>query len=394
MKLVSLAAVLSVTVCLYSPAISARTVRDTLCSPDGDKVIITYDISNSGNQYTVGFSNQQKKLGSANSGKYKDLSKVAVMFFDRTGGFLSDVSITNMVPDAFMVPANVNYEHSSDGYFIVQNKPVLKFSIVECCELRIPIYLAYHAKKGKYKLFGKCEDLVISLSDNSQGRMSLSPQQTQQTMISTEVIETDNTSVLKTLESIQLASELLIGADKLPFSETLQDEIRFLRDQKREIDDPDLVSRINRVLSLYDEKKASLEEKVRVEQKEEENKARREAEAIRAQNDSIAEAQQIQAQKDKKKKNVLTVGAVLLAFFAFVGNQVFQNLRNSKNQKNMAEMQKSIVDKAEAEAKRRSRDALKRAADDTMRNAKSGVGKVARKSTSIKVNGKQKDLSI
>ena len=123
-------------------SICAKTVKDTLVTTDGDRIIITYELLRSDNHYTIRFNNQQKKLSRINSDKYADLSKVAVMFFDRTGGFSNNVSITNMVPEAFMVPSNVNYEHSSDGFFVVQDNPSINFTAKENSDITIPIYLA------------------------------------------------------------------------------------------------------------------------------------------------------------------------------------------------------------------------------------------------------------
>ena len=234
MKISRFTLVLLVTMFLNCLCVHAKTVKDTLVTTDGDRIILTYEISRSEDHYTLRFNNQQKKLGRINGDKYADLSKVAVMFFDRTGGFSNNVSITNMVPEAFMVPSNVNYEHSSDGFFVVQDYPTLHFTAKGSSDITIPIYLAYHPKKGKYTLFSKCKGMKIHLSASSSTTRQQGPARiTQQTVTSTTEIEADNTAALKVMESIKLAKELLYEADKLPFSESLQDEIRFIRIQKR-----------------------------------------------------------------------------------------------------------------------------------------------------------------
>ena len=399
MKISRFTLVLLVTMFLNCLCVHAKTVKDTLVTTDGDRIILTYELSRSEDHYTLRFNNQQKKLGRINGDKYADLSKVAVMFFDRTGGFSNNVSITNMVPEAFMVPSNVNYEHSSDGFFVVQDYPTLNFTAKGSSDITIPIYLAYHPKKGKYILFSKSKGMRIRLSaSSSTTRQQNISQITQQTVTSTTEIESDNTVTLKVMESIKLAKELLYEADKLPFSESLQDEIRFIRIQKREITDAGLLSQIADVLQMYEDKKASLEENASAAQiaaqQEAEEKAKREAEEIQARNDSIMAAQQEQAEKDKERNLWMIIGGVILAILAFIGNQVFQSFRNNRNQKNMMNIQQSIANQAEAEAKRRARNAIRSTTNRTVNQTKSEVREAVRKKTTIKVNGKSKNLSI
>lgn len=401
MKILRFTLVCLVTMFLNCLCVHAKTVKDTLYTTDGDRIILTYEISHSDNHYTIRFiNNPQKKFGEKNGDKYADLSKVAVMFFDRTGGYSNNVSIQKMVPDAFTVPSNVNYEHSSDGFFvIVQDYPTLNFIANGSSDITIPIYLAYHQKKGEYKLFSKCKGMKIRLSaSDSTTRQQSSSQITQQIVTSTTEVEADNTTTLKVMESIKLAKELLYEADKLPFSESLQDEIRFIRIQKREITDGELLSQISDVLQMYEDKKTSLEEKVSAAQiaaqEEAEAKAKREAEEIQARNDSIMAAQQEQAEKDKKRNIWMIIGGGILTILAFIGNQVFQSFRNNRNQKNMMNLQQSIADKAEAEVKRRTRNAIRSTTNRTMNQAKSEVREAVRKKTTIKVNGKSKNLSI
>ena len=118
----------------------AKDVRDTVRTTGGDKVIISYNLSYSGDRATVRFTGQQKRLEHRNAAKYKDLGKVAVMFFDRTGSYGKDVTVLNVVPKAFMIPDNVVYRKSTEGYFLVKAEPSLEFS-VECeADILIAIY--------------------------------------------------------------------------------------------------------------------------------------------------------------------------------------------------------------------------------------------------------------
>lgn len=399
MKILRFILVFLATTLINLPSVCAKTVKDTLFTTAGDRIILTYEIFHSDNHYSIRFNdNPQKKLCSKNGEQYKDWSKVAVMFFDKRGGFKKDVSITNMAPEPFMVPSNVNYEYSSDGFFVLQDNPTINFVVKGSSEITIPIYLAYHPKKGKYSLFGKCRGLKIHLSTTSTTRQESSSQIIQQTVTSTTEIEPDNTATLKVIRSINLAKQLLSEAEKLPFSNNLELEIEYLINQNREINDAALSSQISDVLQMYEDKKTALEEKASAAQiaaqEEAEAKAKREAEEIQARNDSIMAAQQEQAEKDKERNIWMIIGGVILAILAFIGNQVFQSFRNNRNQKNMMNLQQSLANQAEAEAKRRARNAIRSTTNRTVNQAKSEVRKAVRKKTTIKVNGKSKNLSI
>lgn len=408
LKILGFTLVFLATIFLNCLCVHAKTVKDTLVTTDGDRIVITYELSRSEDSYTIRFNNNpqirfnnnpQKKLSQINGEQYKDRSKVAVMFFDRIGGYSNNVSIKKIVPDAFTVPSNVTYEHSSEGFFVVQESPTLKFIVKDSSEITIPIYLAYHSKKGEYELFSECKGMKIRLSaSDSTTRQQSSSQITQQIVTSTTEVEADNTTTLKVMESIKLAKELLYEADKLPFSESLQVEINFIRNQKREITDAGLSSKIAEVLQMYDSTKTALEEKASAAQiaaqEEAEAKAKREAEEIQARNDSIMAAQQEQAEKDKERNIWMIIGGVILAILAFIGNQVFQNFQDNRNQKNIMNLQQSIADRAEAEAKRRARNVIRSNTNRTINRTKSEIREAVRKKTTIKVNGKSKDLSI
>lgn len=372
--------------------------KDTIYTTDGDRIILTYDIVNTTNQVTVKFIGQQKKLGRLNS-KYKDLSKVAVLFFDRTGNYGGDVSFSNMVPEAFMTPSDAHFKKSSDGYYLIQAEPKLSFMVKADARVLIPIYLAYKTKKGKYELFSKSRDLIIPLRVGTRkNRLMASTQTIQQTITSTAEIETDNTIAVKVLESINLAKELLAQADGLPFSDNLLDEISYLRQKRREITDNVLVSEISEVMEQYESKKSMLENKSAEEQKQQQQqeklKAQQEAQEIKAQNDSIANAQQVASEKEKKRNLWMIIGGIALTILAFIGNQIFQGIRNKRNQMRMMDMQQNIANKAEAEAKRQARNAIRTQRNRIETGAKQKVSDAVRSKSTIKINGKSKKASI
>ena len=65
------------------------------------------------------------------------------MFFDRNGNY-PDMKFDGIETKAFMVPANVTYTRSSDGYFLINDNPSLQFTVAqnEDATLNMPIFLA------------------------------------------------------------------------------------------------------------------------------------------------------------------------------------------------------------------------------------------------------------
>lgn len=378
----------------------SKTVRDTIYTTDMDRIIVSYDIKHTDNSYIVHFnSNVRRELGPINREKYDDLSRVAVLFFDRTGNYGNDVSISGLVPQSIMIPSNTRYNQSSEGFFVIQDTPSLTFNVSGHAIVNIPIYLAYHPKRGKYTLFSKCKGLKLVLSsENNAGNNRFISQTTRQVVTSTSEIEADNTVLIKVMESVNLAKRLIIESDRLPFSETLVDEINYLRQKRREVTDNSALSDIIDVLDRYDAKKRELEEKASEEQliaqQQAENKAKLKAEALQAKNDSIATAQKLETQRVQKRNMWLIAGGVVLAVLGFVGNQVLQHFRNVRNQRNMMNMQKSIVDQAEKEAKRQARNAARSASVHLKKNVKNKVSQTMGKKDYLEINGKNKKLSI
>ena len=381
--------------CLLLPFhLYAKVKKDTIYTTDGDRIILTYEIINSANQTTIKFIGQQKKLVSINY-KYKDLSKVAVMFFDRTGNYSSDVSVMDMVPEAFMIPPGVEYQKSTDGFYLVQAEPKLSFNVKSNTEILIPIYLAYKPKKGRYLLFGKSRDLKIPLGSKEGTNITKT---STQTITSTMEIESDNTVAIKVLESVNIIKELLSETTELPFSDNLLDEINYLRQKRREITDDALVSEITDVLDRYESKKRMLEERnaeeLQAQQKAEELRAQQEAQVIKAQNDSIAVAQQAASEKEKERNFWMIIGGIVLAVLAFIGNQIFQGIQNKRNQMRMMDMQQNIANKAEAEAKRCARNAVRSKRNRIVAETKHKASTAIRGKSTLNINGKSKKASI
>jgi len=395
MRLLKIILVFFMMTVFNSLCITAKVVKDTLYTTDGDRIIVKYDVSHTNGQYTISFKDQHKKLGNINGGKYQDLSKIAVMFFDRSGDFSGDVSIKNMVPEKMKFSGSVRYQKSSDdGFFVVQEEPTLVFSVKDEGEIIIPLYLANHSKKSKYELFTKSKGIKISIKPTSRivQQSSTTTQVSEHSVTSTTEVETDDKSTLIVLQTIKEVKHKLKEEEKI--TDGIKSDIDYLRNQKRAISDPNIITRINEVLDMYDEKVTSLEAQAKAEQEEAAQEAadmaRREDEARQAKNDSIVHAQNEQAEKAKKKNFWMIIGGIILFVLAFVGNQVLQSIRNARNQKRMMNMQQSIVNKAENEAKKKAQQAVRSARNRTVAKASNAV----RKTTTIKVNGKHKNLSI
>lgn len=373
----------------------AKEVRDTVRTTEGDKVIISYNLSYSGDRATVRFTGQQKRLGHRNAAKYKDLSKVAVMFFDRTGSYGKDVAVLNVVPKAFMIPDNVVYHKSTEGFFLVQAEPSLEFSVDGEAEIVIPIYLAYKSKKGRYEIFGESEGIAVRLS-TARPKQSSQRQPVMREVTSALEVEADNALAVKVVESVNLARKLISETDRLPFSDNLLDEINYLRQKKREVSDANVLSEISDVLDRYEEKKTSLEEKRILEERQaEEQRAQQEAEKLKAQEEAQAAERQEEAEREKKRTLWMVIGGLGIAVLGFAGNQVMQHIRNVRNQKNMMNMQQSIVEQAEAEVNRRARSAVRSQERKVVNEVKRRTTDTVRKKIqTVKVNGKSKKPSI
>ena len=90
----------------------------------------------------------------------------------------------------------------------------------------------------------------------------------------------------------------------------------------------------------------------------------------------------------------MIIGGIILAILALIGNQIFQGIRNKKNQMRMMDMQQNIADKAEAEAKRQARNAIRTQQNRIEAGAKRKVSDAVRSKGNIKINGKSKKASI
>ncbi len=381
--------------CLACVSLCAREVTDTLESSKRDKVIVTYNVTQNDGQVVVEFLHARKILGKTYRDKYKSLDEVAILFFDRIGNYEDGMRFSGINVSAFMVPSDVVYESSEDGYFLLNDNPKLKFKLrnSETIELAIPLFLAHYERKLRYKVFSRCEDLIIKLSNRKPSKRQVVPTQQliTQTVTSQEEVEEPLSESDEAKIHIRIIYDLLDEQDGEEFSSELQQAISRLRVIGHSTSDQNLSSRINSVLDeckvREKELKASANAVAESAAKEAELRAKHAEEQAQARHDSIAAAAQQKAEEDRKQNLWLIIGGVILAVLAFVGNQMFQHFRNVKNQKSIMDMQQNVVKRAEDEAKRRARNMaqsqINRVQGEARRKTRSaindGIGKMGKK---------------
>ena len=327
----------------------AKDVIDTLYSSDGDRIILTYTITQDGAKTTVLFTNVQKKLGSDNQRKYRKLDEVAVAIFDRTGSY-NDTKFEGMTPSAFMIPSGVSYNPSDDGFFLLGDNPQLTFITSSEAMMSIPIYLAHYEKKRHYKVFSQCGNLSFSTKVTGGGGGSRASRggsrgggdraaNADDIIVSEELTDEGLTPADDAMITIASVKNQLADVKKLPFPEDLTFQANHLRELRSKISDMEVLQDINDVLAAYDRKKAELEENAANEQQAAaaaaQQAAKEEAAAQQAKQDSIQAAQKKEASEEKKGMMWLIGGIAGVGMLLMFGKQIFQTIKNNKMQKMM-----------------------------------------------------------
>ena len=330
------------TLLLLAGSAQAKEVRDTLFSGSGDRVIVTYSIVQNGGQLSVRFQGVQKKLGQKHQEKYKKLNEVAVVMFDRSGNY-SDIKFDGMTAEAFMVPSNLSYNKSSDGYFLLQDEPSISFGVTSGkAQLTIPLYLAHYEGKRHYKVFAKCGDLKLTSSGEGrraagvavgQGEMAVETvtSSTEEEILTDEGLSPVDEAAIR----ISSLNSMLERATKFPLSEDLTHEAQMLRELRFKITDPEVSAQISQVLENYENKKQELESQADASQQQAAAAQAAAAQAQQARADSIAAAQAEQSSKDKKDMMWLIGGIGVLSLLFMGGKQLYQTIKNNKMQKQM-----------------------------------------------------------
>lgn len=333
----------------------ANSRKDTLWTQENDRIIVTYDLRINSGGVEVKFLDVKKKLGYLNGKKYKKLEDVDIIFFDRTGVY-DEMSFSNLIPSAFMVPSDLQYSESDLGYFFLKEQPSLYFKLRGGGEkvLTIPLYLAYREGKRERKLIGSCSlDIALKLPVTKRTTAN-------EDVHKTEITSYEAATVIDMSEDVSMqinaVKTLLEAQTKLPFTEGLQYEIMQLRNLEKEVDDSKLISKIKDCLMLCELRRIELEQEAlsvaKREKEEAERRSKIEQEEQLARQEAIEAEQQKLAESEKKRNIWLIIAGVLFAAICFVGNQVFQQINSRRNHMNMMELQQNMARRAEYEAKK------------------------------------------
>lgn len=333
----------------FSMSISAKEMKDTLFSAQGDRIIVSYSQTLNGSQLGLRFNQVQKKLSEGNLKKYKKLDEVAVVIFDRTGNY-RDIKFDGMAPSAFMVPSDVQYSTSSDGYYLLNDNPSLQFNVSsDKSELSIPLYLAHYEGKRHYKVFAQCGALKIKAKSakaggGTAGGASAGNSAGGDVVISSEELIDEGVSpVDEAAIRINSLNQMLENATKFPFPEELTHEASMLRELRFKITDEAVAKQINDALAAYDKKKQELEQQSDAGQAAAAAAQAAQAQAAQARQDSIQAAQAEAASKDKKNMMWLIGGLGGLFALLMGGKQIFQTIKNNKMQKMQQQMQQQMM---------------------------------------------------
>ena len=335
----------------WPSAVTAKDIKDTLYSQTGDRVIISYSMTRSGSQVTVRFNTVQKKLGQRSQDKYKKLDEVAVVVFDRTGNY-KDIKFDGQATTAFMVPANVSYTPTDDGYYLLQENPALQFQVngEDDAKLMLPLYLAHYEGKRHYKVFGQCGVLTLETKTKTgtkTGTGTLTGTGTgTETITSEELTDEGISPADEATIRISSVMQMLGKVSKLPMPEELTHEVSMLRELRFKVTDASISRKISEALDAYDSRKQELETAAESAQQAKEEEAARKAQEAQERADSIASATAEKAEKDKKDMMWLIGGIATLGILLIVGKQVFQTIKNNSVQKMQQQMQKQLMENA------------------------------------------------
>lgn len=392
--------------CLLQPTlISARMIRDTVITRENDRVILTYDVTESDDNIQLRFYNKPRIIPGdiTNKACKGNLELLKVVFFDRVGDF-GNTKWNGIAPRAFTVPSGISYDWSHDGYYIL-GETTFPLSFIKTAtgpiEVNLPLYLAVYQKKHAYKLIGaSTKPLKISIGSKPGKTVSKSVRagtQTEHIEVRSSVeIEADNDETTKALSSIRMVSQLLEMENDVPFSQTLQMEIYNLSSLKERLKDPIILEKINEVLFKCNEKEQMLKESrkeaaLASETQEQELMVRQKAEETARQKEAEEKAELKEAQQQKRTLWMI-IGGVILGVLGFIGNGIFRHFRDLRNQKSIMQMQDSLARQASHEATRRSREIVRNKAHQMTNKGKSMVRKSLNERNKSKKNSDIKSI--
>lgn len=364
----------------------AKMARETLYTSQGDRIVLTYDISVDGEDVTIRVDNKPQVFPGDNLRKECDgkLDRLKVVLFERVGTF-GKYRWSGMSPRAFLKPSG-SYNWTGNGFFILGESSPISFTKKgpEKVDVSFPLYVAVYQKKYTYKIIrattkpwkvacGKPPRAAAPASAPHATGRTIETERVE--IMSTKELEADNEDLLRALNSVNMVRQLLASETEVPFSQTLQMEIYNLRALKDRVTDQDVIAKINEVLLMCSQKERELKDA----QNDASLSAQAQEQALAAQQKAEEEAKQKEAdekarqQEEKQQKRTLwmIIGGVVLAVLGFVGNGIFKHFRDVRNQKSIMEMQESIARQAQHEAGRRSREIVRNKAHQVANRGKS-----------------------
>ena len=385
-----------------------------------DKVFLAYDISYQGNDVTITFTSVKKVLADEREGNYR-LSDVKVLFFERDGEFNDDRFIGDISTRSLReVKSDWEYERSDQGYVWVERDTELRLRLhADESTLSVPVYLANYEKRHTYQIIADCGLMKIRLKkettvgSNHVGNVGGNTAARTEIITTTEEVEPTNAELAEYwMDTIEGYLQQTLTASML---NSLKDFCNNLRGLEPKIADGALRNRISRLLQKVDDKINDYEQEIeiagnRAEEEEQTKRLLKEgrnnmdylndrldnienlSEADLAELKTLAnqlrrsskdvkeigtqEAEQLAGQmvkaadrcdtnmkkiEDTKKRRSLwmIIGGIALVVLMFVGNQVFQHIRNMRNQKDIKEMQNNMAKQAKDETRRRMRNMVR-----------------------------------
>lgn len=397
---------------LFAPlSVLGREYRDTLVTSTGDTFIVPYQVTVDKDIVTVSIRPAIKRMGQSLSRKYRKPEELTLVFFDRNGSYQDAVFTGDVKPEAFMVPAQASYSASQDGFFILNDNPELQFQLQDGrseFSLSIPFFLTHHPNLGKYSLIARCGQLLVKANNpEANDRSQRNPIRKESVITSTIEVETDNTDMTKVLDCINSINARLPFEDRLPFSESLDGDVRLLREWKYTVKDATLKEKVEDTLNEYESLKRKLQDQEVAAQNAARMKAEEEQRLAAAAAQSREEAAEVARKQDEEKqqkRNIwMIIGGLFTAAGAFVGNQVMQSRRAAKSQQNIMAMQQSMAQQAGNAVKMKAQTAVKSKTTQIVGQVKSqvtdavrqNIGKSMGKEGGMQARiGKKKNITI
>lgn len=379
--------------CWVSYCCQAKTAE---ISVNGDNVSLSYEVTHDGDRYTISFNNVSFELSQATKQKYAR-KELCLVLFDRIGK--TDVNFEGIEPEAFKIPADVGYEKSDKGYYVIETGTRLSFRMsgTNNVVLKFPIYLACQERKKRYELVEKFSSLRVPINVNTVGSprvdspsANVAVSHIAKNSGGTDTKDEDVSTTIKAFE------DLLDKQDKLPFPSELERVYFDLSKEKYKPHNAELLRSINKALKAYDEKKEDLELQAQVDAQAAKDEAERIAQQQKADELARLDAEREEAnrkaaeaeEKTKKRTILMIIGGAILSVLGFIGNQFSHHFRNLRNQRSMMEIQESLTRRAESEARRRAGNAVRSTAN---RAINSTIGK-SRDAVRDKVRSAEKKI--